>query len=92
MRLPGKAVTCRAAQAVSSKHSSSPSSLWFWQARVTASEDHQYYYYCCEIVMPVLLYSPFLSNTINFLFTSWVGLNLVVEVFPLTTQEGPLLA
>lgn len=32
--------------------------------------------------MPLLLYSPFLSNTINFLFTIGVGLNLVVEVFP----------
>lgn len=32
MRLPSKAVTCRAAQAVSSKHPSAPSTLCFLQA------------------------------------------------------------
>lgn len=42
--------------------------------------------------MPVLLYNPFLSNSINFLFRIWVGLNLVVEVFPLRIQEGPVEA
>lgn len=38
--------------------------------------------------MTVLLYNTFLSNTINFFFTIWVGLNVVVEVFQLIIQEG----